>query len=100
MIKRMVKSVMQKVGFIVKNTNRVKNKEYEYFYLRRSDRLKSEDQNRKKKDTNLYSFGNKKKALDLLNSWNKDENKIPKVLIDLGYNSEDVKKWLKEVESK
>lgn len=96
----MVKSFMQKVGFIVKNTKKVKDKEYEYFYLRRSDRLKSENYNRKKKDTNLYSFGNKKKALDLLNSWSNDENKIPKVLIDLGYNSEDVKKWLEEIESR
>lgn len=96
----MVKSFVQKVGFIVKNIKKVKDKEYEYFYLRRSDRLKSEDQNRKKKDTNLYSFGNKNKALDLLNSWNKDENKIPQSLIDLGYNSEDVKKWLEEVENR
>jgi hypothetical protein len=91
---------MKKVGFIVKNTKRVNGKQYEYFYLRRSDRLKVNNHTRKKIESNLYNFGNRKKTLDLLNSWNKDENKIPQVLIDLGYNSEDVKKWLEEVENR
>jgi|GEM_PF-3817253 len=91
---------MKKVGFIVKNTKRVNGKEYEYFYLRRSDRLKDPNEGRKKKETNLYSFGNRNKTLELLNLWNKNSNNIPDELIDLGYNSEDVKKWIGEVESR
>jgi len=88
---------MKKVGFIVKNTKRVNGKEYEYFYLRRSDRLKDKMQGRKKKETNLYNFGNRNKTLELLNSWDENSKNLPLELVDLGYNSEDVKKWIEEV---
>lgn len=91
---------MKKVGFIVKNTKRVNGKEYEYFYLRRSDRLKDENKGRRKKETNLYNFGNRFKTLELLNLWNKDSENLPEELVNLGYNSEDVKKWIEEVESR
>lgn len=86
---------MKKVGFIIKNVKRVNGKEYEYFYLRRSDRLRNQ-----KKETNLYSFGNRQKALSLLNEWEQDIESLPETLKDWGYDVEDVKKWKEEVESK
>lgn len=86
---------MKKVGFIIKISKKVNEKQYEYFHLRRSDRI-----NKKKRDTNLYNFGNREKALALLKEWENEIDKFPKDLRNLGYSLEDVKKWKEDIESK
>lgn len=86
---------MKKVGFIIKTGREVNGKRYEYFHLRRSDRL-----NKKKIDTTLYNFGNKEKALSRLKEWENDISKLPTELKEWGYNLEDVAKWKNDIESK
>ncbi|MGE7191985.1 hypothetical protein [Lysinibacillus fusiformis] len=90
---------MKQVGYIIRHLKIKNGKEYEYFYLRRSDRFKTSGESKEKR-TYLYSFGNRKKALAQLDSWENDLGIIPKELTELGYSLEDVKKWKQEIESK
>ena len=89
---------MKKVGYIIRHIKLINGKEYEYFYLRRSDRTKM--QGKTEKQTYLYSFGNGKKALSLLKKWQDNINHFPEELKDLGYDLSDVKKWQEEIERK
>lgn len=82
---------MSKIGFIIKN----KSRGNEYFYLRKSIRVK--DQVMKK---NVYSFGIRSKAIALINEWLIDFTKFPKELLDLGYDENDVSKWLEQIKNK
>ncbi|MBG9585551.1 hypothetical protein [Cytobacillus firmus] len=83
---------MNKIGFIV----RVKAKGKEYFYLRKSIREKN-DLIRKEK---IYSFGHREKAIRRLQEWQNDIDQMPKELINLGYDLDDVQIWLNEINSK
>lgn len=83
---------MAKIGFIV----RVRAKGKEYFYLRKSIREKN-DLIRKEK---IYSFGHREKAIRKLQEWQSDIDQMPKELINLGYDLDDVQVWLNEINSK
>jgi hypothetical protein len=82
---------LSKIGFIVKNKSNGK----EYFYLRKSIRSKELVSKQ-----NIFSFGNKEKALNNLFEWKKDFNKMPLELKGLGYDLEDVSNWIEQIESK
>lgn len=82
---------MDKTGFVVK----VMSKNREYFYLRRSFRKDNRPQNK-----NIFSFGNKEKALKNLIEWKNDFNKIPIELKGLGYDSKDISDWIDQIENK
>jgi hypothetical protein len=82
---------MDKTGFVVKVTS----KNREYFYLRRSFWKDNRPQNK-----NIFSFGNKEKAVKNLNEWKNDFNKIPIELKKMGYDLEDVLTWIEQIESK
>lgn len=84
---------MAKTGFIVKNVSKGR----EYFYLRKSIRVKTNNVVNKK---NLFSFGSRKKAIENLNEWLNDVSKMPSELKNLGYDLEDVKIWIEQIESK
>lgn len=83
---------MAKIGFIV----RVRAKGKDYFYLRKSIRDKN-DLIRKEK---IFSFGNREKAIRRLQDWQSDIDHMPKELINLGYDLDDVQVWLNEINSK
>lgn len=85
---------MSKTGFIVK----VKSKGKEYFYLRKSERNK--DDKSKKRDTNIYSFGTREKAVENLTLWKDNIDIIPEELKNMNYDREDVSSWIKKIESK
>jgi len=92
---------VKRVGYIVRNIKKVNGKEYEYFYLRRSDRVKSGIRGKyPDKQTILHSFGNRKKALSQLEVWKNNIEELPDSLKDWGYSLEDVMKWESEIESK
>lgn len=80
-----------KIGFIIK----VKSKGREYFYLR-----KSIWEDNKSKNKNIFSFGIREKAIKDLNNWQNDISRMPKELKNMGYNLNDVKIWIKEIEHK
>lgn len=83
---------MAKTGFIVKNVSKGR----EYFYLRKSIRVKNNVVNKK----NLFSFGSRKKAIENLNEWKNDISKMPNELKKLGYDLEDIDNWINQIESK
>jgi archaellum component FlaC len=83
--------LLNKKGFITK----VRSNGKEYFYLRKSYRLA--DQVKKK---NIISFGDRKKALSKIDSWMKDYNDFPSEYKKMGYDQQDIKKWMDEIKSK
>jgi len=93
---------LKKVGFIIKNTKKANGKEYEYFYLRKIERLKGVivNGNYAKKQENLYSFGNREKALKTIKEWESNIKKLPLSLSEMGYSYEDVKRWKEQILSK
>ena len=93
---------MKKVGFIMKNIKKVNGREYEYFYLRRSDRIKGafKDGKYPKKQINIYNFGNRNKAISQLVEWEHDINEMPEKLREMGYSLEDVLFWKKQILNK
>lgn len=93
---------MNKVGYLIKHSVTVNGKDYEYFYLRRSDRIKGAAKNGKypKTQINLFNFGNKKKTILQLEQWENDISQMPNSLKNLGYDLEDVKKWKSQLDDK
>jgi hypothetical protein len=85
--------VVNKVGFIA----RVKSKGRYYFYLRVSFR---EGKDYKPKNKNIYSFGNKEKAVNSLEEWINNHDLMPGELKGLGYDIEDVKGWITEIKNR
>lgn len=85
---------MSKTGFLVK----VSSKGREYFYLRKSERLK--ENKAVKRDRNVYSFGTRSKAIENLQDWKRDIEKMPNDLKILGYDREDVLSWIEQIENK
>ncbi|WP_256816686.1 hypothetical protein [Cytobacillus sp. Bac17] len=85
---------MSKTGFLVK----VSSKGREYFYLRKSERLK--ENKAVKRDRNIYSFGTRSKAIENLQDWQRDIEKMPNDLKILGYDREDVLSWIEQIENK
>lgn len=83
---------MNKIGFIV----RVRARGKDYFYLRKSIR----DKNDLIRKENIFSFGHREKAIKRLKDWQSGEDQMPKELINLGYDLEDVQVWLNEINSK
>jgi DNA-binding transcriptional regulator YhcF (GntR family) len=83
--------IMSKRGFVTK----VKSNGKEYFYLRKSYRLA--EQVIKK---NIIAFGDKEKALSKMDSWIKDYNDFPAEYKKMGYDQQDIKKWIEEIKSK
>lgn len=83
---------MAKIGFIV----RVRGKGKDYFYLRKSIR----DKNDLIRKENIFSFGHREKAIKRLQDWQSGEVKMPKELINLGYDLEDLRDWLEQINSK
>lgn len=83
---------MNKIGFIVK----VKAKGKDYFYLRKSIR----DKNDLIRKENIFSFGHREKAIKRLQDWQTNEAQMPTELINLGYDLEDVRDWLEQINSK
>lgn len=73
-------------GYIVK----VRANGKEYFYLRVSYR-----KNKKKKCRNIYSFGNKREAINILNRYIRDPENVPVRL--RGYRTNDFQKWLSKI---
>jgi hypothetical protein len=82
---------MNKIGFVVK----VKAKNKEYFYLRRSFW-----EDKQPKNKNVFSFGNREKAISNLSLWKENIEMLPGELKEMGYNLEDVNKWLEEIKDK
>ena len=85
---------MSKIGFIIK----VKARGKEYFYLRKSERTR-EDKS-VKRDSNIFAFGQRDKAIETLKDWENDINSMPIKLKDLGYDLEDISAWIEQIESK
>lgn len=85
---------MAKTGFVIK----VKSKGKEYFYLRKSERNK-EDKS-KKRDTNIYSFGTREKAVENLTAWKNNTSDIPDELKKMNYGKEDILSWIEKIENK
>lgn len=81
---------MSKAGFV----QAVKARGKYFFYVRKSFR----DENKKPKNKNIFSLGQKEKALSSLNEWVKDHESAPDVLQK--YSVEDFKNWIEYVENK
>jgi hypothetical protein len=77
---------VKKTGFIIKNIAKGRT----YFYLRRSVW-----ENGISKPKNVFSLGNKEKALDKINSWFLEG--LPEELTKLGFNKDDLQEWLEKI---
>lgn len=65
-----------------------------FFYVRISYR----DKDKKPRNKNIFSLGQKEKAIKLLNSWVVDREIVPEELKK--YNEDDFKRWITYVEGK
>lgn len=81
---------MSKSGFV----QAVKARGNYFFYVRISYR----DKDKKPRNKNIFSLGQKEKAIQLLKSWVVNSEIVPEELKK--YNEEDFKKWIKYVDSK
>lgn len=81
---------MKPAGFV----QAVKSRGKYYFYVRIAFR----DENKKKRNKNIASLGQKENALSLINSWMNDSKTIPEVLGK--YDKEDFLKWISYIENK
>lgn len=80
---------MSKTGFLVK----VKAKNREYFYLRKSFWKDNKPQNK-----NVFSFGNKQKALNSFYEWKNNIENMPSDLREMGFDREDIVNWIDQIE--
>lgn len=81
---------MKQAGFV----QAVKSRGKYYFYVRIAYR----DENKKKRNKNIAALGQKDKAISLLKSWLSDPLMLPGKLSK--YSEDDLKEWIKYVESK
>ncbi|MEF7566323.1 hypothetical protein V4V35_25370 [Bacillus infantis] len=87
---------MNNVGFIIKNRSHGK----EYFYLRKSVRIKNSSGESVPRNVNIFSFGTREKALEDLNRWKNGSDELPLKLQQLGYGKNDVEFWINEIEKR
>lgn len=81
---------MSKSGFV----QMVKSRGKYYFYVRVSYR----DQDKNPRNKNIAALGQKDNAISLLKNWLLDNSLLPEELNK--YSAEDIKDWIKYVESK
>lgn len=81
---------MSKSGFV----QMVKSRGKYYFYVRVSYR----DKDKKPRNKNISALGQKDNAISLLKNWLLDLSMLPEELNK--YSADDIKDWIKYVESK